>query len=420
MATQTGLWTQKYQPKEENEIVGNPSAVKSIDEYLSNFGMKTAKYNAIILVGPPGTGKTATVYVMATKYKYDILEINASDVRNEQAIGRNVGIAAMEKSITNKEKTIILIDEVDGISGQQDRGGIGALIKVIKNTRNPLILTANDISDQKFSSLKRQVKEIKFQSIRKPTIVKALQNICEIENIEYDSKVLEQITDNAKGDLRAAINDLQSVAQGKKSLKIEDLKNLYQMRDEEKNVFEALQIIFREQNVAEIQRILWQVDISTRDFGLLMQRINEIIPEHMKDPEELAAAFQALSNADIMWARIQRKMERNIWSLFPYFSLELSAGVSLARTKTPYHFVNYYANFPRFFFQNIGKLKRGEMASIGEKIRTRCHLSLSNAIEEYLPFLSLIFKQNPEEAKKIGEYFNFDKKEEKFIKNFWK
>jgi replication factor C large subunit len=420
MVRQEQIWVQKYAPKEERDIVGNPSAVQSINEYLMRFGKNDASSKAVILLGPPGTGKTATVYVMASKYDYDLLEINASDVRNEAIINRNIGIAAMKKSIKNKKGTIILVDEVDGISGVQDRGGIGALLKIIKDTQNPIILTANDLSDKKFNTLKRNIKEIKFKSIQKTTLLKVLQKICKLEHIEYDDKVLEQISENAKGDLRAAINDLQSVAAGKTSLKVEDLYNLHQIRDEEKSIFEALQVIFHDQKIETIQRILWQANISTNDYELLMQRINEIIPLHMQDPEELANAFQALSKADIIWGIIKRKAEKEIWRLFPYFSLELSAGVSLARTKTPYKFVNYYALFPRFFFQNNAKLRRGDMADIGQKIRNITGLSSSTAIEEYLPFLSIIFQNNPIMAKKISEYFNLEKKEEQFIKKFWK
>ncbi|NVM28625.1 MAG: replication factor C large subunit [Candidatus Helarchaeota archaeon] len=420
MATQSEIWTQKYFPEKEGEIVGNPSAVKRINEFLASYRRKTSKDKAIVLVGPPGTGKTAAVYVLATKYNFDLFEINASDVRNQAKIKRIVGTAAMKKSIKGNLGTIILVDEVDGISGMQDRGGIGALIKIIKDTRNPIILTANDLSDQKFSTLKRNVQQVKFKSIQKNTISKTLKKICKQENIEHDDRVLMQISENAKGDLRAAINDLQSVAEGKSSLSIDDLENLHQIRDEEKTLFEALRVIFKEQNVRTIQKILWQVDLSTRDFGLLMQRINELIPEHMHEPEEIAAAYRALSNADIIWGRIQRKAEKSIWKLFPYFSLELSAGVSLARTKSPYHFVNYYSIFPRFFFQNLSKLRRGDMASIGAKIRNKLQIGISKAVAEYLPFLSMIYQHNPEMAKRIGAYFNFDKKEDQFIKSFWK
>ncbi len=413
-------WTQKYVPTKIKDVVGNPSAVKKVEQYLTNFSKKTSKDNAIILLGPPGTGKTATVYVMAKKFEYDLFEINASDIRNKEKINRIVGTAAMKKSIKNKKGSIILVDEVDGISGRQDRGGIGALIKIIKHTKNPIILTANDLSDQKYSTLKRNVIQIKFKAIQNPTTVKVLKKICDTENIEYDDKVLLQISENASGDLRAAINDLQSVATGKEKLSITDLENLHQIRDEDKSIFEALRVIFKEQNVQTIQRILWQVNISTRDFGLLLQRINEIIPEHMHEPEEIAAAYQALSKADIVWGHIQRKAEKSVWRLFPYFSLELSAGVSLARTKSQYHHVNYFSLFPRFFFQNIGKLRRGDMARIGEKIRIKTGIGISKAISEYLPYLSIIYQYNPEESQKIGEYFNFEKKEERFIKSFWK
>lgn len=420
MVTTSQIWTQRYAPQTPAEVLGNPSAVKAVDQYVANFGKPTSKTKALILTGSPGTGKTATVQVIAKKYNLDLFEVNASDVRNKENISHLVGTVAMKQSLVSKKGTIILIDEVDGISGVQDRGGIGALISIIKDTNNPIIMTANDISDQKFSTLKRNALEVKYKSIHEATIAKLLQKICKSEKITYDEKVLSRISSNAKGDLRAAINDLQSVAEGKSSLSIDDLDNLHQIRDEEKSIFEALKIIFSEQDLNVIQKTLWQVDMSTRDFGVFMQRINEIIPEHMHEPEELATAYEALSKADMIWGHIQRTAEKSVWRLFPYFSLLLSAGVSLARTKSPYHFVNYYHIFPRFFFQNIGKLRKGDMASIGEKIRIKTAVGISQAIEEYLPFLSIIFQQNADKAEKLSAYFKFDKKEQRFIKNFWK
>ena len=46
------------------------------------------------------------------------------------------------------QKSVIIMDEVDGV-GAGDRGGIAALIKVIKNTRTPMICICNDRQSQK-------------------------------------------------------------------------------------------------------------------------------------------------------------------------------------------------------------------------------------------------------------------------------
>ena len=98
-------WTEKYAPVNIKDVVGNPSAVKNVDEFIKNFNKGASKDKAIILLGPPGTGKTATVYVIAKKYEYDLFEINASDIRNKEKINRIVGTAAMKKSIKDKKGT---------------------------------------------------------------------------------------------------------------------------------------------------------------------------------------------------------------------------------------------------------------------------------------------------------------------------
>jgi replication factor C large subunit len=154
------------------------------------------------------------------------------------------------------------------------------------------------------------------------------------------------------------------------------------------------------------------------DWGLFLQWINECIPDHMKDNQELLDSFNALSRADIYYGRIRRKAEKAGWALLPYLIELMSLGVSFSRTKTPYRYVKYFQKAPRFFFQNVGKFNRGTLANVGMKIRAKCHVSVERAINDYLPYLHIIFENERKKRKEFTEWFDFEKKEEQFIKKF--
>ena len=115
---------------------------------------KRQKCRAALLYGPIGTGKTCSIYALAHELGYDILELNSSDIRNEAGISSFVGSAVGQQSLFFRPK-IILIDEVDNISGVQDRGCVPALLKAIEKSTFPIILTANDPFEIKFNPLQK-------------------------------------------------------------------------------------------------------------------------------------------------------------------------------------------------------------------------------------------------------------------------
>ena len=146
--TEATNWTEKYRPVYFIDIKGQELAVEKIREFLRKFkrGEK-----AIILYGPPGTGKTALAYVIANETKSEIFELNASDLRNSEKLRTILQPATEQQPLTKKSK-IILVDEVDGIS-EVDRGGLSELAGLIESSSHPMIMTANDIWNKKFSEL---------------------------------------------------------------------------------------------------------------------------------------------------------------------------------------------------------------------------------------------------------------------------
>ena len=144
----------KYNPEKLKEIIGQDT--KKILLWLERPRKK-----ALLIYGPTGVGKTASIYALAREKDYEILELNSSYFRKKDQIKNIVGEASQQKSLFSKNK-LILIDEVDGISGRYDYGGLAELNKVIDKSKHPIILTANDVSDSKFSTLRKKCELVEF------------------------------------------------------------------------------------------------------------------------------------------------------------------------------------------------------------------------------------------------------------------
>jgi replication factor C large subunit len=210
-------WVEKHRVRRFVELKGQEMAVNRVKEFLKSFPKK----KAIVLHGPPGTGKTSLAYAIAVENDCEILEMNASDLRNKQKVSEVIGPASQQKSLFRKGK-IILVDEVDGIS-TKDRGGLSELLSLISSTNFPVIITANDIWQQKFSELRRKTELVQMKDIDYKDINSLLQKICEKENVVVSQDVLTSISIKSRGDVRAAINDLQILSKSDEPLLMKDM-----------------------------------------------------------------------------------------------------------------------------------------------------------------------------------------------------
>lgn len=398
MSSMSLPWTEKYKPLKISEVAGNEKALSELVNFLRAW-KRDARKKALLLYGSPGTGKTVSVYAAAKDLGFELVEVNASDKRNLEMIQRTIGSAATMSSLFPVKGKVLLVDEVDGLSGTEDRGGVGAIISVIKSSEYPIVLTANNPWDPKFSSLRAYCEMISFDKIRAPTVRKVLRRICEREGIRVDEPVLEALSTKAEGDLRAAINDLQALSQNKTDLTIKDVK-IYS-RDKIKSIFEALGKMF---GGSKAQLIVNEVSSTDVDYELMIHWINENIPQHMSDAKELSDAYNMISRADVFLGRIK---SRQHWGLLSYVFELMSAGVSLSRTVSKTHYVKY--QFPSWI-RNLSRTRvtRSKLSSIGMKIGSKCHISSSGGVEYYLPYLEIIFQADPIRAAKISKFFEFE------------
>ena len=147
-------WILKYIPANCSDVVGQDTAVGRLKDFVEKFKVKSSGKKAMFLYGPPGCGKTVSVYAIAKDLELEIIELNASDFRNKDHISSILGSATQQMSLFARGK-LILVDEVDGISGTKDRGGLLELSKVIEKSSFPIIVVGENPYDQKMKAMRK-------------------------------------------------------------------------------------------------------------------------------------------------------------------------------------------------------------------------------------------------------------------------
>lgn len=113
-------------------------------------------------------------------------------------------------------KNVIIMDEIDGMSGTEDKGGVNALINIIKQTKMPIICICNNRNNPKLSTLLKNCFEIKFTKPDKNASLQMLGNINSHANLGLQFSELESILESSNYDFRQCMNLLESTEIRKK------------------------------------------------------------------------------------------------------------------------------------------------------------------------------------------------------------
>lgn len=234
-------WVDRHKPKHIGEIIGNTDQVRKLAEWLRDWDdvalrgklkeapqpkggwqpkfpvVENVNARAVLVSGPPGIGKTTTCALVARCFpQYKLLEYNASDARGKAIIehmSQTLGSGhTLRFSPTGKamiERAVILMDECDGLSGGTDRGGVQALINMIKGTKNPIICICNDRGDQGIRTLVQHCYDLRFRKPENASVAKRLKGILAREGAHLDLVLAESLVEACGQDIRQVINHIQ-------------------------------------------------------------------------------------------------------------------------------------------------------------------------------------------------------------------
>lgn len=400
-------WVEKYRPKKLKEIVGQSKAIAAISHWAQSWERGRPTKKAALFYGPAGTGKSAAAAALANEFGWDLIEMNASDQRSLGEIKRVAGTAASTGTLFGgtAAKRLIVLDEADSIHGTADRGGYSAIKEIIAETRNPIVLIAND-KDAIPWEIKAACLMVGFEKIKEEVIIKELERILRLEKIGFEEIALKVIAETARGDLRSAITDLQTQATGKKRLTIKDVV-LYR-RDQEISVEDFLARLLEATSADEARKLLWSLDMPPDDA---LAWISENIPLMVTEAVSRARIYDAISRADIFLGRAKRGQAYGMWS---YASDLMSAGVSLNRgeslrptkPKLPSHIRRYSRT----------RAARAVRDSLAKKIAIYCHTSSRTARRDIMPYLRVVFKNDRKAAEAIAAALELTEPELVFLK----
>jgi replication factor C large subunit len=335
----------------------------------------------VLLHGQAGTGKTSLVEALAKDLGYELVETNASDVRTKKKLKEELKEATRQASFFGGQK-LILIDEVDGMSGNSDRGGVKEIGKIIDESRFPIVMTANDAYDQSIRSLKNRSKEIELGSVHTNSIAAHLRDILEKEGIKYEEGAPKRIARRAGGQMRSAINDLQAAAIGKKQLKVQDVKQ-QNSRDDRQDIFDALKIVFKTQTAETASQATQNLE---EDADTFLQWIRENAPREYERKEDLSRAYYWISEADLYNGRIRKRMN---WKLLRYVYQFSTVGVALAKDEKYSGWTKYqYPSKIRRMGSSRGA--RNKLESISGKMGEKLHMSKRDVKSELPMFAEFL------------------------------
>lgn len=396
-------WVEKYRPQKLSDVVGNSSVIKELREWAQSWEEDNPVSRAIIVYGKQGTGKTTCCYALANDMGWEITELNASDQRTKSKIEKVAGTGSRMGTIEGSKRLIIL-DEADNFYVREDKGGEKAVINVIMNTQQPMILTANEFYDMSYD-LRSSCKSIKFKPILTSSMIGILKTIAKSENITYEIDAIEQIASNANGDLRGAINDLQAVSQSGYHITLEDI--IVEERNNKKDIFKVINNIFRAIDAKESYEAIANID---KDPEKLIHWIDENISIEYTRPVDLKNAYYYISKADAFLGRVRRRKNYKMWR---YASFLMTAGVFASSRKRRTESLTYYKPqiIDRF---KESKRMRTIRDSLAKKIGIRCHTSIGFVRSQLFPFFRLTMK-NTSYAEYIAASLELSPEEIAFI-----
>ena len=375
-------WAEKYRPRTLSDLVGNGPAVKAMYDWARSWRGGGGK-KPLLLYGKAGTGKTSSALALASDMGWEIIELNASDQRTKDAIRRVAGVASVTASLSGTGRKLIVFDEADNLHGTADRGGAREILEVIRTSRQPIILIANDLYGIP-PEIRARCEPVLFRAVQARSIVPRLKFICSNESISCSDGVLTHIAEEGGGDLRSSINMLYGASRGRDRVADGDVVSTG--KDDRVSIFDLILALFKGREDAALLAGAQAADESP-DTVLQWIEANLI---HVPDPGSLALAYRWVSRAD---EYLGLTLRRQYYSLWRYANAIMLLGSSLAAGGRGIR----ARLMPPARWRRISghRRQRAVRDSLLRKIGERTHIPQEVLREDHLTLISLLVEADP-------------------------
>jgi len=373
-------WVEKYRPKTLKDIVGNRNAVRQMAEWAKNwdFGKEP-----LLLYGKPGIGKTSAAYALANDMNWEIIELNASDQRTKTIIEKIAGSCATTMSLTGAERKLLLFDEADNLHGSADRGGARAILDIIKISRQPIILIAND-SYGIAKELKSACEQVQFRALTAKSITAHLRDICSLEKLKCSESTLTEIAEGSAGDMRSALNKLYAAGAGEDSLKEEAVSTA--SKDERASIFDLVGSVMKSREDKRLMQLSAEIS-ETPD--VMSQWVEEGV-SYIKNEKKRAEAYHYLSESDIY---IGRTFSRQYYTLWRYASALMLIGTAYAAEGEG---ISARIMPPSRWRKMAGARKQKSIRnSVFNNLSEKYHMPADTLRDDYVNLISVLIEDDP-------------------------